>query len=393
MFNQELQKLGAEHSAIRELFEYAIKRKKEIGEENVFDFSLGNPNVPAPACVTEELLRLINEMPPEKLHAYSSSAGIQEVRAAIAQYIENSFGVPMSEDLICMTCGASASLVSVLSALVLPGEEVILPAPYFPEYTVFIGQSGGKMVPVPTDEKFHLDLSAIERAITEKTKAILINSPNNPTGAVYTRGELEGLAALLERVNRTRQEPIFLLSDEPYRELCYGEKPTFPPTVYPHTVVMYSFSKVISLPGERIGYVAVPPACYHAQDLFHAVRGAARHHGFVCAPTLFQRVVAHCQGMTSDLEIYRRNRDLLYGALTDMGYSCTVPEGAFFLFVKALEQDAKAFCARAKRHELLLVPSDSFGTKGYVRISYCVKRETIERSLPAFRALIQEYNG
>ncbi len=393
MFNQKLQKLGTEHSAIRELFEYGLARKKEIGEENVFDFSLGNPNVPAPACVTEELLRLIGEMPPEKLHAYSSAVGLKEVRAAIAQYIQSSFGVPMSEDLIFMTCGASASLVSVLSALLLPEEEVIVPAPYFPEYALFIEQAGGKMVPVPTDEKFHLDLHAIERAITERTKAILINSPNNPTGAVYTKGELEGLAALLERVNTTRKEPIFLLSDEPYRELCYGEKPTFPMVVYPHTVVLYSFSKVISLPGERIGYVAVSPACYHAQELFFAVRGAARYHGYVCAPTLFQRVVADCQGVTSDLEVYRRNRDLLYGALSDMGYSCTVPEGAFFLFVKALEPDAKAFCARAKKHELLLVPSDSFGTKGYVRISYCVKGETVERSLPAFRALFEEYNG
>lgn len=393
MFNRSMQKLGEERSAIRELFEYGNARKREIGDGNVFDFSIGNPNVPAPACVTEGILRLVKEVPAEKLHGYSSAPGLPEVRAAVASYIQSAFGVPMSADLVYMTCGASASLTVALSALLLPGEEVIVPAPFFPEYSVFIGQAGGTLVKVPTNERFHLDLKAIEGAITPATKAVLVNSPNNPTGAVYSEQEMRVLGDLLERANKTRKEPIFLIADEPYRELCYGELPVYPMAVYPHTVVLYSFSKAISLAGERIGYVAVSPQCFHAADLFNAVCGAGRAHGFVCAPTLFQRVAANCLGQVSDVGAYRLNRDILYRALSDMGYACTVPEGAFYLFVKALEPDAKAFCERAKAHELLLVPSDTFGTEGYVRISYCVARSVIEKSLPAFKVLFGEYHA
>lgn len=388
-----MQKLGAARSAIRELFEYGNARKKEIGGENVYDFSIGNPNVPAPACVTDEMLRLIREMPAEKLHGYSSAPGLPEVRAAVANYIQSAFGVPMSADLVYMTCGASASLTVILSAMLLAGEEVIVPAPFFPEYSVFIGQAGGKLVKVATDPRFHLDLEAIEGAITPWTKAVLVNSPNNPTGAVYSEEEMRGLGRLLERKNIGRKTPIFLIADEPYRELCYVDPPVFPMAVYPHTVVLYSFSKSISLAGERIGYIAVSPQCAGAKDLFDAVCGAGRAHGFVCAPTLFQRVAANCLGQVSDVGAYKANRDLLYGALSDMGYTCSVPEGAFYLFMKALEPDAKAFCERAKAHELLLVPSDSFGVGGYVRISFCVARSVIERSLPAFADLFQEYGA
>ncbi len=393
MFNQTMQKLGAERSAIRELFEYGNARKKEIGEENVFDFSLGNPNVPAPACVTEEIIRLAREMPPEKLHGYSSAPGLYEVRLAVANYIQSTFGVPMSADLVYMTCGASASLTSLFSALLIRGEEVVVPAPYFPEYGVFIGQAGGKIVPAETDARFHLDLGNIERAITPTTKAVLVNSPNNPTGAVYSEEEMTALGALLRRKSIGRKTPIFLIADEPYRELCYEKSPVYPMAVYPHTVVLYSFSKSVSLAGERIGYVAVSPVCTGAKELFDAVCGAGRSHGFVCAPTLFQRVAANCLGQVSDVGVYKANRDLLYGSLSDMGYTCTVPEGAFYLFLKALEPDEKAFCERAKAHELLLVPSTSFGVKGYARVSYCVARAVIERSLPAFRALIGEYRA
>ncbi len=384
-------KLGEERSAIRELFEYGSARKREIGEDNVFDFSIGNPSVPAPACVREEIARLLTEMPPETLHGYSSAPGLPEVRRAVAQYIETAFGVPMSASLVYMTCGASASLVAALSAILQEGEEVIVPAPFFPEYAVFVRTAGGKLLPVPTDKSFHLDLTAIERAIGSRTRAVLVNSPNNPTGAVYGEGEMRALGELLRRKSAQFGAPIYLVADEPYRELTYGAKPVYPMAVYENTLVLYSFSKSLSLAGERIGYIAVSPRCARAEEVFAAVCGAGRAHGYVCAPTLFQRVVSACLGEVSDVEVYRANRDLLYTSLSDMGYACTVPEGAFYLFVKALEEDAKAFAERAKAHELLLVPSDSFGVRGYVRISYCVPRRTIERSLPAFRALMDDY--
>ena len=297
----------------------------------------------------------------------------------------------MSADLVYMTCGASASLAIALSAILEAGDEVIVPVPYFPEYSVFVEQAGGVLVPVCTDEKFHLDVGAIGAAITEKTRAVLVNSPNNPTGAVYAEGEMRALGALLKARSALREKPILLLADEPYRELCYVAPPIFPMSVYENTVVLYSFSKSLSLAGERVGYVAVSPACSEAEELFAAVCGAGRYHGYVCAPSLFQRVVGSALGLSGDLGEYRRNRDLLYGALTEAGYECTVPEGAFYLFVKSPEADAAAFSERAKRYELLLVPSDTFGVSGYVRISYCVSRATIERSLPAFRALIESY--
>ena len=393
MFDRKMTELGKERSAIRELFEYGNARKKQIGEENVFDFSIGNPSVPAPACVEDEIVRLLRTEPAEKLHGYSSAAGLPAVRKAVASYIQTAFGVPMSEDLVYMTCGASASLVVALSALLRAGEEVVVPVPYFPEYAVFVDAAGGKLVPVSTDERFHLDLGAIERAIGERTRAVLVNSPNNPTGAVYAEEEMRALGEILAKKSAEYGAPVFLVADEPYRELVYGEPPVYPMAVYKDTVVLYSFSKSLSLAGERIGYIAVSPQCGHADELFAAVCGAGRAHGYVCAPVLFQRVAAACLGMVSDVGAYRANRDLLYTALSDMGYACIVPEGAFYLFVKTLEPDAKAFAEQAKAHELLLVPSDSFGVEGYVRVSYCVARETIERSLPAFAALYAHYRG
>lgn len=392
MFNQEMQKLGEARSIIREIFEYGNRRKAEIGEENVFDFSIGNPSAPPPAAITEELLRLLTTMPPEKLHGYSSAAGLWEVREAVAAYIREKFGVPMRGELVYMTYGAAAALSAIFSALIAKeGEEIIVPAPFFPEYTVFVRQAGGVLVPVMTDAAFHLDIGAIAAAITPKTRAVLLNSPNNPTGAVYAEQELRSLAEMLQKCNMGRENPIFLICDEPYRSLCYGEEPVYPMAVYPHTVVCDSFSKSLSLAGERIGYIAVSPQCEGAEAFFSAVMGAGRALGYVCAPTLFQRAVAGCLGQVSDLAAYRENRDLLYEALCGMGYECVKPEGAFYLFVKSLEPDAAAFCARAREHELLLVPSDSFGIGGYVRISYCVKRETIQGSLPAFAALAKSY--
>ncbi len=391
MFNQTNINLGKERSVIREIFEYANARKKEIGAENVFDFSLGNPSVPAPECVRKEIGNLISSTSPETLHGYTSAAGAPEVRAAVADYIAKSFGVPMRPELVYMTCGAAASLTATLNALCNAGDEVIVIAPYFPEYRVFIEAAGATVVTVRADENFHIDLEAISRAVGENTKAIIMNSPNNPTGAVYCAEELAGLAALLKSVNAKRNSPVYLIADEPYRELIYGAKVPYPMCYYPNTVLCYSFSKSLSLAGERIGYVAVHPDCIGAEELFFAICGAGRALGYVCAPALFQRVIAKCLGKSSDINVYKKNRDLLYDALTEYGFSCVSPEGAFYLFVQSPEADAKAFSERAKRHELLIVPSDSFGITGYARISYCVDGEMIERSLPAFKALAKEY--
>lgn len=390
MINEKMQRLGKERSIIREIFEYGNKRAEEIGRENVFDFSLGNPSIPAPACVEREIERLLGELPPEILHGYTSAAGDRQVRRAVADYIANAFGVSMSADHIYMTCGAAASLTITLKALCKENDEFVILAPYFPEYKVFIENAGGMAKVAPTDARFRLDMDALERTITQKTKAVIINSPNNPTGVVYGEGELKALAALLTRKSEQKGEPIFLIADEPYRELTYGTAVPYAPKFYKHTVVCYSFSKSLSLAGERIGYIAVSPQCYGAEALFAAVCGAGRSMGYVCAPALFQRVCAACLGKSSDVSRYRENRDLLYGGLKQAGYECIEPEGAFYLFVKSPLPDATEFCERAKKYELLLVPSDSFGVKGYVRISYCVKRETIERALPAFQKLISE---
>lgn len=389
MFNPEMQKLGRQASDIRALNAYAAARKREIGEENVFDFSLGCPAAPTPEAVHGEIRRLLLETPSEQLHGYTPSAGDAAARRAVASYISARFGVPMREGLIYMTCGAASSLVIALSAVLCEGDEVIVPAPYFAEYAVFVGQAGGKFVPVPTDETFHLDLDAIGAAITPKTRVVLVNSPNNPTGAVYSEREMRALGALLKA--RSGQRPILLFADEPYRELCFVAPPVYPMNVYDDTVVLDSFSKSMTLAGERIGYIAISPRLRGADALFDAVCGAGRSHGYVCAPALFQKAVAACIGTEIDVGFYRANRDLLYGALTDMGYACCAAEGAFYLFVKALEADARRFSERAKSHGLMLVPSDSFGVKGYVRIAYCLPRAVIERSLPAFAALMEEY--
>ena len=393
MVNEKMRGLGAHRSVIRELFEYGKKRKAEIGAENVFDFSLGNPSVPAPEAVNEALSRLLHERDAVSLHGYTSAQGDAGVRRAIADYITKTQGVEMNADLIYLTVGAAASLTISLSAVLNEGDEVILLAPFFPEYRVFAERTGAKVVSVLCDLKtFQPDLAAVEAAITERTRAIIVNSPNNPTGAVMTRESAEGLAALLAKKEREYGNSIWLIADEPYRELVYGDA-TVPylPALYDNTLVCYSFSKSLSLPGERIGYIAVSPKAREAAEVYAAVCGAGRALGFVCAPALFQYMIPEVLGMTSDISVYDTNRRLLYDALTEYGYEAVYPDGAFYLFVKALEPDANAFCERAKGEELLLVPSDSFGCPGYVRISYCVTTEQIERSLPAFKRLAQSY--
>lgn len=392
MLNEKMVSLGSRRSVIREIFEYGKKRKAEIGEENVFDFSLGNPSVPAPAAVTAALERIIKETDPVRLHGYTSAQGDMAVRAKIAGSIEKRFGFPANKDLIYMTCGAAASLTVTLNALVNSGDEIIIPAPFFPEYRVFAENACARVVTVMCREPdFQLDIKAIESAVNEKTKAIIINSPNNPTGAVFSPDTIKALSDMLVRKQAEYGTDIYIIADEPYRELSYGAEVPYIPKYYANTAVCYSYSKSLSLPGERIGYIFIPESANNSKKLYAAVCGAGRVLGFVCAPSLMQYTVAECTDALPDISTYKKNRDLLFGALTDYGYKAVPPDGAFYLFVKSPEPDANAFCERAKKYELLLVPSDDFGCPGYVRISYCVTAEQIEKSLPAFKALIEEY--
>lgn len=392
MLNEKMVGLGSRRSVIREIFEYGKKRKAGIGEENVFDFSLGNPSVPTPAAVTAALERIIKETDPVRLHGYTSAQGDMAVRAKIAESIEKRFGFPANKDLIYMTCGAAASLTVTLNALINSGDEVIIPAPFFPEYRVFAENAGAHVVTVMCREPdFQLDIKAIESAVTKKTKAIIINSPNNPTGAVFSPDTVKALSDMLDKKQAEYGTDIYIIADEPYRELSYGAEVPYIPKYYANTVVCYSYSKSLSLPGERIGYIFIPESAKDSKKLYAAVCGAGRALGFVCAPSLMQYTVAECTDVLPDVSAYKKNRDLLFGALTDYGYEAVPPDGAFYLFVKSPEPDANAFCERAKKYELLLVPSDDFGCKGYVRISYCVTTEQIEKSLPAFKAFIEEY--
>lgn len=392
MVNQTMYERGAESSKIREIFAYACERKAKIGPENVFDFSLGNPSVPAPASVRDSIERSLAEADPAVLHGYTPAPGLPSARAAVAASLNRRFGTTYGAQDVFMTVGAAASVSCCLHALVAPGDEVIVVAPYFPEYAVWIENAGATCVEVLADQKtFQIDVDALCAAITERTAAVIIDSPNNPTGAVYTRGTLEALAAALKEASAGRDEPIFLISDEPYREVVYGAEVPWVPSIYAPTVVCYSYSKSLSLPGERVGWVLVPDTCADHDRIMAAVAGAARCLGFVCAPALFQRVVIDCVDEPCDVESYARNREVLTRALSEYGYDYVEPDGAFYLWMRALEEDAEAFCARARAYELLPVPSDSFGVPGWVRIGYCVSHETIERSLPAWEALAQSY--
>lgn len=392
MINETMRARGAESSAIREIFSYACERKALIGEDRVFDFSLGNPSVPAPSAVRESIERSLAEVSPERLHGYTPAAGLPEARAAVADSLNRRFGTSYAAGNVFMTVGAAASVSCALHALASPGDEVIVVAPYFPEYAVWVENAGATLVEVLADqETFQLDIDAIESAITDRTAAVIIDSPNNPTGAVYPRESLAALAAALERANAQRDEPVYLISDEPYREISYGAEVPWVPQVYDHTVVCYSYSKSLSLPGERVGWVLVPDTMPGFERAMAAIAGAARCLGFVCAPALFQRVVIDCVDEPADVESYTRNRRMLTEGLSACGYDFVEPQGAFYLWVRALEPDARAFCERARALELLPVPSDSFGVPGWVRVGYCVDRAVIERSLPAWRALAETY--
>ena len=393
MIDDRMYNLGNEPSAIRELFAYGMKRKAEIGDDKVFDYSIGNPSVPAPQRVADTINEAM-KLSPVELHAYSPASGIPAVRAAIADSIARRWGIPAKADHVYMTVGAAASIAISLGAISNPGDEVIVPTPYFPEYKVWIETMGCSIVEVPTQvPSFQLDVEAMGAAVTAKTAAVIINSPNNPVGAVYTRENLEALAAMLRAKEEQFGHPIYLISDEPYREIVYGAEVPYVPTIYPRTLVCYSYSKALSLPGERVGYVYVSDTmdAEEADRVFFAVAGAGRAHGYICAPVLFQRVVAACVDEPSDVAAYAENRRILTEGLDALGYEYVQPDGAFYLWVRALEPDAQAFSDQAKKHELLLVPSDSFGVPGWVRLSYCIAKKTIEDSMPAFAALKKDY--
>lgn len=392
MISQKMEQLGKKSSVIREIFEYAKKRRAEIGDDKVFDFSIGNPSIPAPAAVNEAIRRLVTEQDPVALHGYTSAPGDLTVRGKIADSITRRFGMEASAATIYMTCGAAASLTISLHAIVNEGDEVVVLAPFFPEYRVFAEKAGATLKVVKCrEEDFQIDFAALAAAITEKTKAIIVNSPNNPSGVVLGEDTIRELTALLDEKQSEFGTQIFLIADEPYRELVYDMDVPYLPLHYKNTIVCYSYSKSLSLPGERIGYIFVSPRMENAGDVFAAVCGAGRALGFVCAPSLLQYTIGECLNETANIDAYRKNRDLFYGTLTDIGYTVARPDGAFYLFMKALEPDAYAFCERAKKYELLLVPSDSFGFEGYVRLAYCVAYDTIERALPAFRALYNDY--
>ena len=392
MVSERMLGLGTARSVIRELFEYGKQRAAVVGEENVFDFSLGNPSVPAPAAVNENAIRILRE-DGESIHCYTSAQGDALARRRFADSLNRRYGTQYTENEFYVTVGAAAALCCVFGALTCPGDEFIAFAPYFPEYKVFVEGAGAKLTVVPPEiEQFQIDFDAFGALVNGHTKGVIINSPNNPTGVVYSRETLERLSAILTEKSAQYGHPIYLISDEPYREIVFhGTEVPWVPQIYRDTVVCYSFSKSLSLPGERLGYVLVPTDITDAADVYAAVAGAGRSLGYVNAPSLFQQVTSLCCDMTADISIYERNCDLLVSALRDMGYHVTQPGGAFYLFPRSLERDDLAFSERARQFDLLLVPGSGFGAPGHVRIACCVQTEMIERALPKFRALAESY--
>ena len=395
MVNQEFYHLGTAPSVIRQLFAYGLEQAAKVGADKVYDYSLGNPSIPAPKKVNDSIHKIVDETDSIKLHGYSMAPGFAEARAAVAKDLTDRFGLEVKAGELFFTCGAAPALISVIKALLVDHDsEIMAVAPFFPEYHPFVTGNGGKLVVVPADtEAFQIHLDAVEQRITAHTQAIIINSPNNPSGVVYTEETLKGLAALLERKSAEYGHPIYIIADEPYRELVYGGvKVPFIPCLYRNTIVCYSYSKSLSLPGERIGYVYVPGFADDSHDVYAAIAGAARIMGHVCPPTLMQKVIEYCAEERPDLVAYDENRNLLYSSLREMGYECAKPDGAFYLFVKAPNGDANAFSEKAKlEHNLLVVPADGFGCPGYFRLSYCVANDMIQRSLPAFKAMIESY--
>ena len=393
MFNQLAYAMGAAPNQIRQIFEYGRQQAKLLGEDKVFDFSLGNPSIPAPASVNQSIHRLLDTESSIRIHGYTSGVGGDPLREAVARNLSERFGVKARMQNVFISCGAAPALEAVLLALRSNEKsEIIAVAPYFMEYKAFTEANGLKFVLVPADlEKFQVNIPALAAAVNENTQAVILNSPNNPSGAILTEETIRAVAALLTERAEQYGHPIYIIADEPYRELAYdGAKVTFIPTIYRDTVVCYSWSKSLSMPGERIGYVYVPEEATDSHELFLAVAGAARASGHICAPSLIQRAVAACIDCMPDLEAYDVNRKLLYHGLTEIGYECVEPDGAFYLFVKTPGGDNSVFCEKAKVRNLLVVPSEPFGVEGYFRLGYCVSKEMIERALPVFREVFEE---
>ena len=390
MINEKAYALGANRSCIRDLFEYGRARAAVVGNENVYDYSLGNPSIPAPDYVNQAICDVLAEMDSLAVHGYTSAVGDLATRKAIADDLNQRYQAAVRPEDLFIGCGAAPELCAVFSALAVPNGEILAVAPYFPEYKPFAESAGLTFKVVPPDvPAFQINLAAVESMLSPNTQAIIINSPNNPSGVVYTEETLRELGALLQKKGAEFGHPIYIVSDEPYRELTYGCEAPFVPNIYPDTVVCYSYSKSLSLPGERIGYVYVPQQATDAPMLYAAVAGAARSAGHVCAPSLWQKVIARCTHLRPDLASYDRNRRALYEGLTAMGYEMAKPDGAFYLFIKAPGGDAVAFSEKAKQKDLLVVPGDGFGCPGYFRICYCVSYEMIQKSLPVFAQLIK----
>ncbi len=392
MYNIKAYSLGSKRSIIREIFEYSKTRAGQIGAENVFDFSLGNPSVEPPKEVTDTLIELLNNVEPTSLHGYTSAQGDLSVRKAIAKKINDNYNLELTPDYIYMTCGAAASLSICLKALINDGEESIVFAPFFTEYRVFIENAQGKVVVSKPKADLQVDIDDFESLITNKTKAIIINSPNNPSGVVYAEETIVDICKVLEKKQKEYGHEIYIICDEPYRELVYDDLPVpYIMNFYDNSLVCYSYSKSLSLPGERIGYIAVNPKMNDSKNVYLAVCGAGRSLGYVCAPSIFQKLIEKCLNAKVNVKAYRENRDLLYNNLKSYGFDCVKPDGAFYLFVKSPDVDAFSFYEKAKKHEILIVPCDDFGVDGYVRIAYCVDKKRIENSLPHFKKLAEEY--
>lgn len=393
MLSQHYIDMTSQKSAIRELFDYGSKRAKEIGYENVFDYSLGNPSVPAPQAFTDALMDLIQNMDPVALHGYSPSLGIPSVRQAVADSLNQRFGMNFKMEDIFMAVGAAGAIAHAVRAVTVPGDEVITFAPFFPEYYHYVNGTGAVLKVVPADvTSFQINFEAFEELLNPKTMAVLINTPNNPSGIVYSTATIEKLAAILTAKSKEYGHPIYIISDEPYREIVFqGVDAPFVAKHYDNTIICYSFSKSLSLPGERIGYVAVNPACTDAALIVDMCGQISRGIGHNCPPSLIQLAVARVLDMTADLSVYETNKNILYKELTRIGFDIVEPGGTFYLFPKALEGNAGAFCERAKAHDLLLVPSDTFGCPGHFRICYCIPTEKVLRSIPVFEELAKEY--
>lgn len=393
MINKKMLELGSRRSIIRELFEFGKLQASKVGAENVFDFSIGNPCVEAPIEIENTIKELLNVKPSTKVHGYTSAQGDPNTRKAIADNLNERFNTSFTADNLYLTCGAAASLtISIRALLDSNDQNVIVFAPFFTEYRVFIESQGASVNVVPARfPDLGLNLEALKECINEKTVAVILNSPNNPTGVVYGEDQIKELASILTQKSEEYGHPIYIISDEPYREICYDCEVPFITNYYKNSLICYSYSKALSLPGERLGYILVPNDMPNDREMYAAICGSGRSLGFICAPSLWQHVITKCAHLTANLNIYAKNRDLLLNGLTNLGYECVRPDGAFYLFVKALEDDAFKFHEKAKEFNLLLVPSDDFGCPGYVRVAYCVDADMIKRSMPAFEKLKKSY--